>query len=124
MRWRFSHEGRSFVRLRRKLQLLRSNTSTRNAPRRCNPLRFQIYFFLFPPPQLFPLLMLSFQDLKHTLPGLRPFSHPRPRALVVVIVTVLILAIVPISNILESNATVTKEFEVHCHYAKVYSQKF
>ena len=86
----------------------------------------------FSPPHLFPLLMLSFQDLKYTLPGLRPFSHPRPRALVVVIyhfvtiviVTVLILAIVPISNILESNATVTKEFEVHCHYAKVYSQKF
>ena len=49
----FSHEGRSFVRLRRKLQLLRSNTSTRNAPRRCNPLRFQIYFFLF-------LLLISF----------------------------------------------------------------
>ena len=76
----------------------------------------------FSPPHLFPLLMLSFQDLKYTLPGLRPFS--RPSALVVVIVTVLILAIVPISNILESNATVTKEFEVHCHYAKVYSQKF
>ena len=49
----FSHEGRSFVRLRRKLQLLRSNTSTRNAPRRCNPLRFQIYFFRF-------LLLISF----------------------------------------------------------------
>ena len=76
----------------------------------------------FPPPHLIPLLMLSFKDLKYTLPGLRPFS--RPRALVVVIVTVLILAIVPISNILESNATVTKEFEVHCHYTKVYSQKF
>ena len=118
--------------VRRKLQLLRSNTSTRNAPRRCNPLRFQIYFFLFPPPQLFPLLMLSFQDLKHTLPGLRPFSHPRPRALVVVIVVLLPSSLSPSSYLpLSPSATSwnqmqqsQKEFDVHCHYAKVYSQKF
>ena len=51
----------------------------------------------FPPPHLFPLLMLSFQELKYTLPGLRPFSHPRPRALVVVIVILLPSSLSPSS---------------------------